>query len=892
MLKRLFKFLGVVASRRRFEAGMSEELRFHIDECAADLVRSGVPPEEAMRRARMEFGGMITVEEECREARGVHLADEIVRQLRYAGRMLRKSPGFTATALLTLAICIGANLAIFAVIDSVLLRPLPFPDADRLVTIFNSYPQAGVDRDGSSLTNYYERRGRISALPSLALYRPGTAVVGEPGATEREAITRVSPEFFSTLQVSPVIGRAFTDEETTFETDSVAIVTDNYWKESLNADKDVIGRRIRVDGLLKTVIGVLPRDFHFLSSEARIYLPLSSQPQQRTGKQRHSGGNSTHMIARLAPGSSIFDAQAQINAHNASVETDNPDARRMADAGFRSVVAPLHADHVAAIRPTLLLLQGGVLLLLLIGVVNIVNLLLIRFTGRSKELALRQALGANRRHVLSEVLVETGLLALLGGLVGFAVGAAGTRLISIFAADRIPLSARIVFDERIALTTIAGVIVIGVMLAAPIGWFSIRRRLSVLLQSETRGGTASRPVQRLRHGFIVTQIGLAVVLLAGAGLLALSLKQVMAVSPGFRPENILTGQVSMPWSGYSTVPLRLAFTDKVSDEISRQPGVVAAGIITNVPLSGDSGKSAATVEGHVLRPGESPRGHYSYGVDGNYFSAMGISLLAGRFLTAADSRRPERVCVVDEDFARLYWQGSSALGRRLWQGFHPAGRTDDAEAFTVVGVVRSVKQAGLTEEAAPGAVYYPYVHRADRNTFIAVRTVLQPESSAAALQKIVRRIDPDLPFNDVRTMETRISASLVTRRAPALLASLFATIAVLLTAIGTYGVLSYSVAQRRREIGVRMALGARPEQIRRQFFLLALRLLAPGAALGLIGAILAGQAMRTVLFHVAAFNLPVLAGAACVMAVVALLACLLPSWRASRVSPVEALADQ
>jgi predicted permease len=330
----------------------------------------------------------------------------------------------------------------------------------------------------------------------------------------------------------------------------------------------------------------------------------------------------------------------------------------------------------------------------------------------------------------------------------------------------------------------------------------------------------------------------------------------------------------------------------VSNEISRQPGIVAVGIGTNVPLSGDSGKSAATVEGYMLRPGESPRGHYSYGVDGEYFRAMGISLVAGRFLTAADSRRSERVCVVDEQFARHYWPDLSALGRRLWQGFHPAGRAGGSEAFTVVGVVRSVKQAGLTEEAVPGAVYYPYRHRPERNAFIAVRTVLPSESSAAALQKMVRQIDPDLPVNDVRTMETRISGSLVTRRAPALLAGLFAAVAVLLTAIGTYGVLSYSVAQRRREIGVRMALGARPEQIRRQFLALALRLLLPGAAIGLMGAVLAGRAMRTILFQVAAFNVPVLAGAACVMAVVALLACLLPSWRASRVSPVEALADQ
>ena len=882
----MLKRLRILTSRREFEEGMREELRFHIEQYAADLVRSGMSPGEAARRARLEFGSLAAVEGECREARGLHLFEELRREVRHAARLLRKSPGFTAAALLTLAICLGANLTIFALIDSVLLRPLPFPDAGRLVTVFNTYPKAGVERDGSSLTNYYERRGRIPAFTSLAIYRDGAAIVGEPGSTERVPVTRVSPEFFSTLGTGPIRGRTFTEEETSYQTENAAILTDAYWRQHLDADPGAIGRRIRVDGVPRIVIGILPPEFRFLSSEARLYFPLASRPQDRTPPQRHSGGNSIHMIARLRPGASVSGAQSQIDAQNAALEKGSPEAKMMADAGFRSIVTPVHADHVAAVRPTLLLMQAGVLLLLLIGVVNLVNLLLIRANGRVKELAVRQALGASRRHVVGEVIAETSLLTLAGGLLGFGAGAGGVRLLAVLGADRLPLGAHLAFDARVGLAALAGAVAVGFVLAAPIAWFNLRAGLGNALQSETRGGTAGRAAQRLRHGFIAAQIALAFMLLAGAGLLGLSLETAMAVSPGFRPDHVLTGQISLPWSHYQTGAARLAFTSRLMRELGRQPGVLAAGFVTNVPFSGHSGKSAATVKGHVLRPGESPRGHYSYWTGGDYFGALGFTLRAGRFLTAGDSMRAERVCVVDEDFARYYWPDAGAIGRRLFHGSQEAG---DAEAFTVVGIVGSVKQAGLTDDVAQGAVYYPYVFNASNDFFVAARTSLPPESLGLTLQRVVRRMDTELPVTGVRPMETRIADSLVVRRSPALLAGLFSAIAVLLTAVGIYGVLSYAVAQRRREIGVRMALGARPEQIREEFFHLALRLLASGTVIGLGGAWLAGRAMQGVLFQAPPLHVPTLAAAGGVMAVVAVAACLLPSRRAARVSPTEAL---
>ncbi|MGC2528582.1 MAG: ADOP family duplicated permease [Candidatus Acidiferrum sp.] len=888
MFKRWRSLFRALNRRRDFEDGMSEELRFHVEQYTDELVRSGMSREKAARQIRMELGSPVNIKADCREAFGLHLFDEFRRELSYAARLLRRTPAFTATALLTLAVCLGANLTIFAVIDSVLLRPLPFPQPGRLMTIFNTYPKAGVERDGSSLTNYYERRGQIPAFASLSIYEYGTEIVGEPGSTDRLPTMRVSPDFFSTLGLGPAFGRTFTDDETTSETDHVVILSDRFWRDRYNADPHVIGKQLRVNSVPRTVIGVLPPGFHFLSSDAEVFLPLASRPEDRAPSLRHSGGNVIQMIARLRPDATLAQAQSELDAQNAALEVDDPQAKMIADAGFRSLVVPLRADYVASVRPTLLLLEAAVLVLLLIGAVNLVNLLLVRASGRVKELAVRQALGASWRYLVSEVVVETTLLTLAGGLLGLAVGAGGIDLLRGLGADRLPLGSRIVFDARVALVGLVAAIFMGILFAMPVAWFHLRRHLGNALQSESRGGTSGRGGQILRHSFIVAQIALAFLLLAGAGLLGLSLQRVMAVSPGFQSGHVLTGQILLPWADYSEAG-RLKFMENLLDKLNQLPGVLSAGVVNNVPFSGSTGKSAATVAGHVRRPGESARGHYSYGVDGDYFRAMGFSLRAGRFLNADDSRRSARVCVVDEDFAHYYWPHASAIGQRLWDGSE-VGK--DADAFTVVGVVGGVKQAGLTENEAQGAIYYPYVFRVDSGFFVAVRTSLPPESLALTLQKVVRQIDPDVPVSDIRSMDIRIADSLIARRSPALLSGLFSAIALLLTAIGTYGVLSYAVAHRRREIGVRMALGAQPGQIRGQFLSLSLRLLAAGTLLGLLGAWQSGRAMRAVLFQVPPLDLPILAAAACVTAVVCLAACLLPSQRAARISPMEALTEE
>jgi len=819
----------------------------------------------------------------------------MLSDLRFALRLLLKTPGFTATALATIALCLGANLTIFAVTDSVLLRPLPFPGADRLVTVFNTYPKAGVDRDGASLTNYYERRGKIAAFSGVAIIRPDSAIVGEPGSTESVGIARVSPGFFTTVGLPPVIGRSFQEGETTFQTDGVVILSDAYWRQRFNADPAVLGRKIRMDGNERQIVGVLPPSFRFLSTDARLYVPLSSDPANRGPGQRHSG-NSIAMIARLAPGVSLAEAQSQIDAHNASVAESYPQAKMIADAGFRSVVVSLHADHVKSLRPILLLLQAGVLLLLLIGSVNLVNLLLIRASGRARELAIRQSMGATTRHVVRAVIAETMLLAVFGGLGGLIVAAHGIDLVRVLGAERLPLGARIAFDGRVAVAALLSSFALGVVIALPIAWFNLRTHLANAFQSASRTTTANRTAQRLRHAFIVTQIALAFVLLSAAGLLGLSLRRAMTVSSGFRPDHVLTGQLTLPWKDYHG-PAYLPFVEKLSAEIARQPGVIATGLATKLPLSGagvQSNKSAVTVKGHVARPGDSVRAHYTYGVTGDYFSAMGIPLQQGRFVVPADSRRETRVCVVDEDFIHRYWPTLSsshgpkgdAIGQRLFLGSREGS---DAEAFTVVGVVGAVKQTELTENETLGTVYVPLAYRSDLSLFVVTRASVPPESLGPTLRALVRQIDPDLPLNELRSMDARLADSLIARRSPALLAGIFAGVALLLAAVGTYGVLSYAVSQRQREIGVRMALGAQAAQIGRQFLSLGVRLLAAGTVLGVAGAWLAGRTMQTILFDVPALHFATLAATAAMMSAISLLACLLPARRATKVDPMTAL---
>ena len=808
----------------------------------------------------------------------------MLSELRIAIRRLVKSPGFTGTALATLALCIGANLAIFAVVDAILIRSLPFPHPERLLTLYYTYPRLPSAQNGASLTNYYERKGKIPALASLAEISETTSVIGETGSTSIQKVGRVTPEFFDTLGVAPFMGRSFKDAEMTYQTDQVAMLSYETWSSQYGSDSKILGKKIRTDGLSRVIVGVLPRDFRFLSFQAPVYMPLSSEEGERNVGARHSLDKI--MIGRIADGSTLAAVQAQIDALDAAIAPEFPEAKIVADAGCHTVVAPLQADYVASVRPTLLMLQIGASFLLVIGCVNLVNLLLIRASNRSRELAIRLALGASRSRVVRDVMTETVILSVAGGLLGLWVGAAGMRLLGALGAEQLPLGAQIEFSWRVAGVALLGAFATGIAVGAPVSWLGIRTRFAAALHSESRGSTASRATQSLRHGFIVAQVALAFVLLTGAGLLGLSLRRAMSVLPGFRPDHVMTGQFNLTWNGYHDINSFYTFFDGLYDKTRSLPGVLAVGAISDVPMKASEEADVVTVPGYTLKPGETLEIYDEFAVAGDYFAAMGVPLQEGRYLGPRDARGDQMICVVDENFAHQHWPEGGAIGKLLYRGTHTR---PDEKPYSVVGVVGSIKQNSLTDRHSRGAVYFPYSRLFHRNFYLVTRTSMAPEALAISLAKAVREVDPEIPLTDLRSMDVRIYDSLATRRSPALMAGIFAFTALLLAAIGLYGVMAYSVVQRTREFGVRLALGAQRADVLRLVLGQGVRLAAIGLAAGLAASLLLTGYMASLLFGLTASNPLAYAGVSAVLAGVAGLACLIPALRATRVDPNVAL---
>lgn len=802
-------------------------------------------------------------------------------------RRLLRTPGFTLTALATVAICIGANVAIFAVVDAIVVRSLPFPDANRLVFVYNSYPRAGLARSDTSIPDYFDWRNSIRAFASVSITHYANVVVGGAGSPQLVPIERVTPEYFTTLGLPLAMGRAFTEDQLSPGADNVAILTDRFWRSYFNSDPNVIGRTFLNDGISTTVIGVLPSTSLFARSQ--LYRPASHPLDERQPIHRHS--SIWVMIARLAPGATLADAQAQIDALNARQATEDPRAAFARDSGYHTIVTPLHDELIRIMRPTLILLQCGVLLLLLIGGVNLANLVLIRANGRCKEIAVRQALGASRWQMASDALVENILLASGGGLCGMALGAFGVDLFRTLGVGKLPLGELVSIDGRVIAMAFVCTVVTGLFLALPAVVFNHHTKLAVGLQSESQAGTASPRVQRLRHAFIIAQIALTIVLLSGAGLLTVSLKRVLETPAGFNPDRILTGNIMLPQRDYKDVASRVAFAERLSSAICALPGVSHAAFNTQLPFNfhGFRNDVFVSVEGASRKTGESSQTHFISYVTSDLWPALGIPLLRGRLLEPADNHRGDGVCVVDQAFAEHYWPGSDPLGHRLSRWGNSFNKDN---AFTVVGVVGNVKQRDLTDNIRHGAVYFPFAASGGASSdslALIVSSSIPSASLAPTIRKAIQQLDPNLPIDDLRPMQADIDDSLVARRSPAIVASIFAAVALLLATVGTYGVLSYVVAQRRREIGVRMALGADRSRIRNQFMAIGVRLLLWGSLAGIIGAWWASRAMQSVLYGVLAMQVPTLIIAFFIVFVVTILACLVPAHRAAKVDPIAAL---
>jgi putative ABC transport system permease protein len=810
------------------------------------------------------------------------LLDAFARDLRLAFRGLIRDKGFTAAALLTFALCLGANVALFAVVNAVLIRPLPYPNPEQIVAVYNQYPKAGVDRAGASIPHYLERQAGIAAFAEAGAYHDGGVTIGEAGSPDRVASMVVTPSFFHVLGVAPAIGRTFTDEEGVYGKNDVVVLSDALWRQDYGSDPGIVGKKVRMDGAAQTIIGVMPADFRFGTSRARLWTSMAFSDDDRKATQRHS--NNMEMIARLRPGATIGQAQSQVDALNTHGLEGDPYAKLVIEAGFHTAVADLHKDFVTEVKPMLLLLQGGVLFLLLIGTVNLANLFLVRATARAKEFSVRQVLGAGRLQLARLLVTETLLLSVAGGLLGLAFGWAGLRGLEGLGVNDLPHFGAYTLDGRVCLVALAASVLTGLLLALPMLWHTLKDNLALALSVESRGGTTTRAAHRLRHTLITAQFALAFALLVGTGLLALSFSKVLAVSPGFKPENVLSGSVSLPGSRYKEDRDRFEFTQRLGQGLRAVPGVTAVGFTTSVPFDHSHDDNAISIEGQPPAPGQSLQTHYTSGVSGDFFAALGIPLREGRLITADDSTKGLWVCVIDEDVARRYWPGGNALGHSLWNGAPNSGKT-----YTIVGVVGATKVQDLADARAKGSIYFPYVHYSGSQVKVVLRTVQAPQAAGPAMRAAVLQADPELPVSDLKAMTARLDESLVSRRSPLMLAGIFAAVALVLAAVGIYGVLAYAVAERRREIGVRMALGALPMQILAQFLSLGARLVLVGSVLGGIGGWLIGRAMVSLLFGVGAAQPLVFVGAAALLALVAMTACLVPALRAARVPPMEAL---
>jgi predicted permease len=807
----------------------------------------------------------------------------MIPSFRLALRRLARSPGFAGTAVATLALCLAANLAIYAFVDAVLLRPLPFPESGRLVQVGNGYAKIHLPPGGASIPNYFDRRDSVPAFESVSIYEEANLVVGRAGSTQRVSILKVSPEFLRTLRVPLALGHGFGDDALDLGPDRVAILTDGFWRSYFQADPAVVGRTFLNDGATVTVIGVLPSGFRFLGSHAEFLRPASHTRQERTTQYRHVGGH--RMVARLAPGATLAQAQAQLDALTERQWADDPFRDQVQAAGYHVVAEPLHEKLVQEARPMLVLLQCGALLLLLIGSANVAHLVLIRASATAREVAIRRALGAGRLRIALDGLAESAGIALGGSALGLLLGSLGIGLLRTLGADRLPLGALVEMDARVAATGVGAAFLLCLLLSVPALCVTLGANFAAGLHAEGRGSTPSRAMQRLRHGFIVAQVALAFVLLSEAGLLALSLKRVMGTPPGFRPENLVTGWIALPVSGYPDDRAQEAFVERLVPALRGLPGIVDAAAASRLPLADHWWGIAVVAEGRTANSKGAVPAHFVAKVTSGYWATLGIPLLRGRLLRDSDGKTGLNACVVDRAFADRYWPGGDPVGRRIAIGLEFPGDHPD----TIVGVVADVKENDLSETGGTGTVYIPTSESPGPTLSLALRTALPLAVAAPMIRRAVAALDPGLTVDDLSTMQARVDKTLVPRRSPAVLALIFAAVAVALAAVGTYGALAYAVRLRRREIGVRMALGALPRQVLGQFLRMGGSLGLTGLSLGMLGAWAAARAVQAMLYGVDALHPGILLAAACVIMGCVFLSSLLPSRRAASVNPAETL---
>jgi predicted permease len=818
----------------------------------------------------------------------------LLHDIKYACRIIARDRTFALTTILTLGICIGANTAMFTVVNAVLLRPLPVDEAERLVWIHNSYPRAGVVEASNGVVDYFDRKQSVPSLQEIVLYRRSGRTIGTRTGAERILGMFVTPEFFQLLRSRPYRGRLFTAQESEVGREHKVVLSYALWQQLFGGRDEAIGQDLRINGVQHTVIGILPRDFLFADPEVKLWLPLAFTPEDRSDDNRHS--NNYAMVGRLRPGATIEQVQREIDALNAANLERFPNLKQvLINAGFHTRVEPLQDRLVREVRGTLYLLWAGVIVVLLIGCVNITNLTLVRATARAREFATRQALGAGTWQLMRQLLTESLVLTVLAGVLGLGIGYWFVQALVAAVGERIPRGSEIAVDITMVIYTVSLTVAVGAVIAL-LPLVNVRRiSLAQAVREEGRSGTAGRGARVARRALVTAQVAFAFMLLVGAGLLLASFREVMAVKPGFNPSGVISGMISLPPASYPKDADVAAFIERALPRLNSIPGVARAALTSTIPFGDSHSDSVIFAEGYVAAPGESLVSPSRIYVTPGYFETMRIPLKAGRFFDARDGAAAAKVIIVDEQLAAKFWPNQDPLGKRMYSPNSAEEITrigPNTVFYTVVGVVGAVKEFGLvSQDERVGAYYFPMAQDTTRTITVVARTSGDPMALAPTIRREIGALDPEMPFYDVHSMSERVEESVAGRRTAMALAVGFGMVALMLATVGIYGVLAYQVSQRTREIGIRMALGSDAGTVFGLILREGLTLLGLGFVLGLAGSFAMRRAVQGELYGVDPLDPVVVSAVAVLLGIVALTACAVPARRAARIDPVAALAE-
>lgn len=809
--------------------------------------------------------------------------------LRQTVRLLWKSRRITATTLLTLALCIGATTAIFSSVYALMLKPLPYQEPERIVELYSSAAKAGLHRMPANVPFYLDYSRNATSYESLGLWTFFYGLVGEKDAVVRTPGARMTAEIFSILRLQPLHGTFFTKEQNKPGADKVIVLTRTYWQTQFQERPEVVGQEVRIDEEAYRIIGVAPRELEAFDARIKFVAPLSWPPAAENPQGRYGVG--TQLFGRLTPGVTIGQADAEAKVmEKRYVDAGPPPLKAFVErSGMTMNVGGVQEQRVEPVRPTLLLLQGGVAFVLLIGCVNVANLLLVRSNARQSELAIRSALGAARATIARQFLMESLLLTFLGALLGLGVAWGALRLTNYYLARMLPQSLPASLDWRVLGFAIGLTAVVGVLIGLVPVIHILRTNLAAMIQSNSRGSSSSRGVRALSGVLIVAQVAVALMLLIGAGLLIQSFAEALKVDTGLEARNVVTARIALTREHRASDEASIAIRERLTQAMKEIPGVTSVALSASTPFQGGLPINAFTLENDTLPAGAPQPGAFRVIVTPAYAQTLGLDLVEGRFYEEADVTSGRRVFVVDQSFARKFFPNGSAIGGRFAFG----GRPDRPEDWPVIiGVVKDVPHNGVEEKSGNPFVYQLAQGGRPAGLTMFLRTDRPPADAVSALRTKVRAIDPSSPLFDVGVLQEAVDASFDNRRAVMMLLAAFAGLALFLSALGIYGVLAYDVTQRTREIGVRSAIGASRGQIVGLVLRQGLWKGGVGVLIGLIGAAILSTSMTTLLFNVRPTDPAVYATVSVVLIMVALLASYLPARRAARIDPLVALRDE